>query len=195
MHKYRLKRVLRYVVPFIAFMLIFSFALACGGESSKEKLSIPKEEEAELKEVEKVKETKAKEVTVKQEELKAGQEFIYDGVKIALTKYEIVETNIDKNLLCVYLYVENIDDKPHEHIWGEEFVIYHQGREDGILCKHLDNKEGRKGYDTGAYRELYSDEVCEGWTSFFINPDWKAEDIEIYFKPGIGGTRCIWVLK
>ena len=190
---------IKFIIPFLALILIFSFALACGGgEPSKEKLSIPKEEEAELKEVEKVEEAETKEVTVKQEglqELKAGQEFIYDGRKIVLTKYELVETNIDKNLLCVYLYVENIDDKPHEHIWSEEFVIYHEGREDGILCKHLDNKEGRKGYDTGAYRELYPGEICEGWTSFFIDPDWKAEDIEIYFKPVIGGTRCIWVLK
>ena len=49
MQKDRVKRVLRYVIPFIAFMLVFGFTLAsCGGsESSTEEVSKVVEEEIE----------------------------------------------------------------------------------------------------------------------------------------------------
>jgi len=129
------------------------------------------------------------------QELITGQEFIYNGVKIALTKYELVPTNIDKNLLWAYLYVENIDTVPHEPLNGMEFIIYYKGREVVGLCSGFTAEEGKKGYDTGSYRELYPGEVCEGWISNYIDPDFKAEDIEIHFEPLFGGTRCIWVLK
>lgn len=129
------------------------------------------------------------------EELKTGQEFIHEGRKIALTKYEIMGTNINKNLLWVYLYVENIYDVPHMHIHSEEFVIYHDGREDGILLGAPGPEEGRKLYDIGSYNKLYPGEAIEGWTSYYIDSEWKAEDIEIHFKPMIGGTVCIWQLK
>ncbi len=125
-----------------------------------------------------------------------SQEFIYNGVKIALTKYEITPTNtIGKNLLWVYLYVENIDNVPHKHIYDMDFTIYHNGREDGGLIG-FGLEEGRKYYSTGEYRELNPGEVCEGWIDSFIPTDWKAEDIEIHFKPFLSGIeKCIWKLK
>lgn len=92
-------------------------------------------------------------------------------------------------------YVENIDNVPHEHIYDGYFVIYHDGREDGFLSDGPYTEEGRKMYDVGSYRELNPGEVCEGWTSYYIPTDWKAEDIEIHFEPLFGGTRCTWVLK
>ncbi|MBA7616186.1 hypothetical protein ES703_23482 [subsurface metagenome] len=45
MQKDKLKQILIYVIPFIAFIIIFGFTSACGGEASKEKLSIPEEQE------------------------------------------------------------------------------------------------------------------------------------------------------
>jgi len=48
MQKDRVKKVLRYVVPFVAFILIFSFALACGeSETSTEEVSKVGEEQSE----------------------------------------------------------------------------------------------------------------------------------------------------
>ncbi len=129
------------------------------------------------------------------EELETGQEFIYQGRKIILTKYEIVETNIDKNLLWVYLYVENIGNVPHEHINDCDFIIYHKGRKAEPLFGGFGPEEGRKGYDIGSYDKLYPGEVCEGWISNYISTGWKAEDIEIRFEPLFGGTECIWKLK
>ena len=129
------------------------------------------------------------------QELTTGQEFIYNGVKIALTKYELVPTKVDKNLLWVYLYVENIDNVPHEYINSMDFVIYDKGRKDGILCGGPTFEESKKGYDTGAYDKLYPGEIAEGWAGYYIEPDWKAEDIEIRFEPLFSGTKCIWLLK
>lgn len=128
--------------------------------------------------------------------LEPGQEFIYNGVKIALTKYEIKPTNINKNELWAYLYVENINNVPHEHIHSEEFVIYDKGRKDGILFGAPGLEEGRKLYDTGSYDKLNPGEICEGWVRHYIEPDWKAEDIEIHFVPSLSGIEeCIWKLK
>jgi ABC-type transport system involved in multi-copper enzyme maturation permease subunit len=153
------------------------------------------EEEVATEEIEKLEDEKTTGSQGISEELETGQEFIYDGRKITLTKYEIVPTNtIDKNLLLVYLYVENIDNVPHEHIYDMDFTIYHNGREDGVLIG-FGLGEGRKYYSTGEYRELNPGEVFEGWIDSFIPTDWKAEDIEIHFKPMMSGTQCIWVLK
>ena len=129
------------------------------------------------------------------QELTTGQEFIYNGVKIALTKYELTPTHtVDKNLLWVYLYVENIDDVPHYHIYDMDFVIYHNKREDSGLSG-FGLEEGRKYYSTGSYNKLNPGEVREGWIDSFIPTDWKAEDIEIHFKPMMSSTQCIWLLK
>ena len=57
MQKDKLKQILIYVIPFIAFIVIFGFALACGsGEPPIKGLSIPKEEQAEVKEIEEAEE-------------------------------------------------------------------------------------------------------------------------------------------
>ncbi len=62
MQKDKLKQILIYVIPFIAFIIIFGFTSACGGEASKEKLSIPEEEEVEVKDVEDAKNKEVAEV-------------------------------------------------------------------------------------------------------------------------------------
>jgi len=153
-------------------------------------------EEVATEEIEKLEDEKTTGSQGISEELETGQEFIYDGRKITLTKYEIVPTNtIDKNLLWVYLYVENIDNVPHEHIYDMDFTIYHNGREDGELIG-FGLEEGRKYYSTGEYRELNPGEICEGWIDSFIPTDWKAEDIEIHFRPFLSSfSLCIWKLE
>lgn len=128
-------------------------------------------------------------------ELKAGGEFINNGVKIALTKYEIEKTNIDKNLLWVYLRVENADSSPHGHIYPWDFYIYYGGRKGDPLFNFTDVEGGRKMYDPGSYDKINPGEIYEGWTSQYIPIDWKAENIDIRLEPLFGGTRCIWKFK
>jgi len=189
-------------IVIVAVIILFVALFISAGVSAIKEVSTPETKQVEQAEeevaTEEIPEVESEEATGTKEglqELITGQEFIYDGRKITLTKYEIVPTNtIDKNLLWVYLYVENIDNVPHEHIYDMDFTIYHNGREDGGLIG-FGLEEGRKYYSTGEYRELNPGEVCEGWIDSFIPTDWKAEDIEIHFKPMMSGTQCIWVLK
>jgi len=154
------------------------------------------EEEVATEEIEKLEDEKTTGSQGISEELETGQEFIYNGRKIVLTKYDITPTHIDKNLLWVYLYVENIDNVAHSHIYGDmDFIIYHKEREDGYLGSIAGMGEGRKMYETGPYHELSPGEVCEGWIGTYIPTDWNAENIEIHFEPGFGPyTPCIWKL-
>ena len=186
----------------VTFLVFFISATICGIKEG-----IKKTFTTETRQIEQAKETETteeipkaekKETTATQLEsskLEPGQGFIYNGVKIALTKYEIEPADwTDKNILWVYLYVENIDNVPHNHIYGDmDFKLYHNGREDGYLGSF--NLAGRKNYDTGPYSKLYPGETCEGWLNEFIPTDWKAEDIEIHFKPFLSGTICIWKLE
>ena len=168
-------------VVIVAVIIIFAGLFVSAGVSAIKEVSTP--------------ETKTLTAVEGPQKVITGQEFIYNGIKIVLTKYEIVPTNIDKNLLWVYLYVENIDSVPHEHICSEEFVIYDKGRKDGILISVPGVEEGKKAYNIGSYDKLNPSEICEGWTSYYIEPEWKSEDIEIHFEPLFGGTGCIWLLK
>lgn len=145
--------------------------------------------------------TEEKEITGEEgisEELDTGHEFIYQGKKIVLTKYEFVQesllTDDGEKLLYVYLYVENIDNVSHNHTYDYDFVIYHQDREVEPLMRTILD-EDRESYDIGEYNELNPGEICEGWTFVIIPLDWKADDVEIHFKPLFGETKCIWLLK
>lgn len=159
-------------VVIVAVIIIFVGLFVSAGVSAIKEVSTPEtkqveqaEEEVAIEEISKAESEEATGTKEGLQNLTTGQEFIYNGVKIALTKYEITPINIDKNLLWVYLYVENIDNVPHNHIYDEmNFITYHKGREDGYLSGIPGILEGRKMYDTGEYSELYPDKVCEGWT-------------------------------
>lgn len=189
-------------VVIVAVIIIFVGLFINVGISAIKEVSTPEtkqveeaKEEVTTKEIFEVKSEETMGTKESLQNLTTGQEFIYDGRKITLTKYEIVPTNtIDKNLLWVYLYVENIDNVAHEQIYEWCFTIYNSGREDGGLSG-FGLEEGRKYYSIGGYKELNPGEGCEGWIDGFISKDWKAEDIEIHFKPMMGSTQCIWVLK
>ena len=185
----------------VTFLVFFISATICGIKEGIKKTFTPETRQIEqAKETETTKEipkVEKKETTATQLEsskLEPGQGFIYNGVKIALTKYEILPTNIDKNQLWAYIYVENIDKVPRSHIHEWDFVIYNKGRETNSLFFTISLFEDRKMYTTGEYKELNPGEVREGWTSAYIPADWKAEDIEIHFKPFLSGARCIWKL-
>ena len=159
---------------------------------------IKKASTVETKQIEKA-EITAAEITVTAETtepvLTAGQEFIYNGIKIALTKYEITETNIGKNELWVYLYVKNVDDAPRSHIYPWDFYIYYNGRKGEPLFNFGDIEGAKKMYDVGSYDKINPGEICEGWMSQYISTDWKAEGIGIHLEPLLGGIRCIWLLN
>ena len=171
---------LKYAIPFLVFILILIFALACGGVKPSEK---------------EISETKPKE---KYQELEIGQEFIYEGKKIMLTKYDILEcatlSDQGEKELSIYLYVENTENVSRHHIYSFDFELYHKGRKaTGFLPDSICN--GRKFYDTGDYAELYPGEICEGWIGAIIPLDWKPGDLEIHLEDPIFGTHCIWKLK
>ena len=61
MKRDRIKKLLRYIVPFMALALIYGFALACGGEPSTKEVSKVVEEEVIEEETEAAEEVKTEE--------------------------------------------------------------------------------------------------------------------------------------
>lgn len=178
------------VVVIIIFVGSAVFSVAVEG--------IKKASTIETKQIEKS-ETTVAEITAAAETtgpaLMAGQEFIYNGLKISLTKYEIMETNIGKNELWIYLYVKNVGNDSRSHIYPWDFYIYYNERKGEPLLNFADIEGAKKMYDVGSYDKINPGEICEGWTSQYIPIDWKAENIDIRLEPLFGGTRCIWKFK
>jgi len=170
----------------LAFMLIFSISIACSCKEVKEEAT----EEATLEEKEKPK--------GEYEERKIGQEFIYQGIRIILQKYETVSCSYlsDRGYkeLYVYLYVKNINTKPHDHIYSYNFVLYHNGKKDVAFFGSVSLCEDRKMYDVGTGEELKPGEIVEGWISTVIPESWNTENLEVHFEEIILGTHCIWKL-
>jgi hypothetical protein len=119
-------------------------------------------------------------------------------IKIVL-KYDDELFKIDKNnsILSLYLYVENIDIKPHNHIEPRDFIAHNKledKEEKRMFIRGPGDEKNKKLYETGKSVMLKPKEICEGWIFATINPIWKLKDIEIYFEPS-PEKSYVWSLK
>lgn len=121
-----------------------------------------------------------------------------DGNKIIL-KYDDELYKIDKNnnVLSLYLKVENIDIKPHNHIYKRDFIAYNKlenNKEIRRFIRGCGDEKDKKEYETEKSEMLEPREICEGWIFTTINPSWELKDIEICFEPALG-KYYTWSLK
>ena len=85
MRKYKPKRILKLVIPFIAFVLIFGSALACGGSPTETIVKEPSAEEVSKAEVEEAVEEPV------EEEIEVAEEPVEDVISWSEAKYHIGE--------------------------------------------------------------------------------------------------------
>jgi outer membrane murein-binding lipoprotein Lpp len=134
--------------------------------------------------------------------LKIGEEFLYQGKKIILKKYEILQCDNlaekDKKELFIYLYVENIDDKSRYHVLDINLYLYANGKKYKPLLGFIGGKsecDTRRLYSIKDSDEIYPGEIYNGWLRTTIPLDWKLSDLKIHFDDTFGTTQSIWKLE